>query len=189
MAGDLGFRVRFFYYFILWTERLRRKKKKKGGDVERLLGRPKILVGAILSIFLAREFESRWWPDRYRPVGSPSASASSSAGPCTHCPLPYQQQEHFSTWSAPTTMPRQRPMLRVVLSSVAPSWAAYWSSLRMHWGDTQRCSRAEAGASVRERTVAVARVLDALRAEGSRCWRGGGTSSSRYAPRSSRRRS
>ncbi len=29
--------------------------------------------------------------------------------------------------------------------------------------------RAEAGASVQERTVAVARVLDALRAEGSRC--------------------
>ena len=51
MAGDLGFRVRFFYYFILWTERLQRKKKKKGGDVERLLGRPKILVGAIAHFF------------------------------------------------------------------------------------------------------------------------------------------
>ena len=173
MAGDLGFRVLFYFM----DRKASTKEKKRVRTWNACLGVPKYWWEP-LPIFLAREFESRWWPDRYRPLGSPSASASSSAGPCTHCPLPYQQQEHFSTWSAPTTMPRQRPMLRVVLSSAAPSWAAYWSSLRMHWGDTQRCSRAEAGASVRERTVAVARVLDALRAEGSRCWRGGGTSSS-----------
>jgi hypothetical protein len=44
MAGDaLGFGVSFF---ILWTEEGIRKKKnaKKRVDVERLLGRPKILV-------------------------------------------------------------------------------------------------------------------------------------------------
>ena len=94
MAGDaLGFGVSFF---ILWTEEgfdEKEKWQKKGGRGTLAWASEDIVVSHCSFFYLElKRVESRRWPDRCRPVGSPSASASSSAGPCTHCPLPYQHQ-------------------------------------------------------------------------------------------------